>query len=143
MGWVAPGWIGRWLEKYSVHPDEWGRYSAFGWVACCLLDLVSCFKKLSELKALESKVTRRSNPEQHSEALHSIGKCRLGLQLQIARDVSWLVPGAQYCLKPGSKWAVVPNYALQGFNLVECLVGYYTMWTASFGQRPTRELKEL
>merc|ERR1711865_1112827 len=61
LGWVAPEWIGRWLEKYSAHPDEWGRYSAFGWVACCLLDLLSCFKKLSELNKLERQVTRRSN----------------------------------------------------------------------------------
>eukprot|EP00729_Bicosta_minor_P002026 gene2026-3190_t len=119
LGWTAPGWIGPKLKPYGG-ADHLSRMSCFGWASWCLLDMASTGVKLQEIARMETKI-KKSWPfcEARSEALRLITKSKKGLWLNMLRSFCFFVPDVQWCLKPGSKWAIQPDWFVQGLCLVE------------------------
>lgn len=137
LGWSAPGWIGKKLKRFGG-ADEMGRLSCYGWGSWCFFDIVSCFYRLQELGKMEQivKETYKDGCVNKKEALAQCVKSRRSLRYNMIRSTLFLIPDLQWCLKPGSKWAILPEWSIQVMCLVEALLGYYTYWTGHWTSRP-------
>eukprot|EP00959_Pyramimonas_sp_CCMP1952_P378372 7926240-Pyramimonas_sp.AAC.1 len=133
------------MAKRFGSVDPQGRWSCFGWGAWCLLEMTSSVYKLKELANMQREVETKYNPGvNRDQALRVIAKSRRALHLNLLRSLLFLVPDIQWCLKPGSRWAIIPNYAIKGMCLAEALLGYFTFWTGhgcSFPALPDTKLR--
>jgi hypothetical protein len=147
LGWTAPNWIGKKLERFGG-ANELGRVSCFGWGAWCAMEILSSSCKLKELARMQREVeeTYTQIPSLFSpgkasqnklEALRLIAKSRRALQYNVVRSVLFLIPDIQWCLKPGSRWAILPDALVKSMCLAEALLGYYTHWAGYGCSRPT------
>ena len=65
-----------------------------------------------------------------------VARARLALQLHLVRIFCFAVPTFQYCLRPGSRLAVQPDWLIAVMSTVECAVGYYALWCGYSISRP-------
>lgn len=136
LGGVAPKLIGRRLERLGGCGGLSMR-SCHAWVAWGLAELASTMLKLRELNALAEDLERRPpRGDALAEARALIARARRALHMNAVRTAIFFVTGCQWCLKPGSRLAVLPDSAMQGLCLVECLVGYHSFWAGYSCSRP-------
>lgn len=143
LGWTAPDLIGKRLT-WLGGADELSRRSNYGFAVWCALELWRTIKRMTELDKMDRDFRRAcskaSDTQEMVEAkrrgIEKIESVRYALRLNVVTTLGFMLPTIHYALPSNSRFAVQPPWLLQTFNMIECLVGYYTMWTGLSSSRP-------